>query len=103
MQAAGELHDTPLNPEPAAPAGPGTAWTLHAVPFQRSASGTVVWAPSVSFPAAVQAAAAGHDTARSSPACDPAAAETGWMLQAVPFHRSASVSASPEGEVGIVE
>jgi hypothetical protein len=90
VQAAGELHDSPLNPEPTAPAGPGTCSTRHFVPFQPSASGTGTWELSIWLPAATQAAAAGQDTARSSLASDPVEAETGWMLQAVPFHRSAS-------------
>ena len=95
MHAAGELQDSPLSPEPGDPAGPGTDWMLQRVPFQPAASGTEVWELSISLPAAVQAAAAEHDTARSSLASDPAGAGTAWMLQLVPFHRSASDAVTP--------
>ena len=77
MQVAGVAQDNPLNPAPIAPAGLGTAWTLHFVPFQPSASGTGVWALLISLPPAVQAVAVGQDTARSSLASDPADPETG--------------------------
>src|SRR5215469_15719788 len=90
MQVAGVLQDNPLNPAPTAPAGVGTAWTLHFVPFQPSASGTGFWALLSSLPPAVQVAAVGQDTASSSLASAPAGPETGWMAQFVPFHRSAS-------------
>src|SRR6266513_165859 len=90
MQASGELQDNPLNPAPIAPAGPGTAWTLHVVPFHPSASGTAVWALLISLPPAVQTAAVGQDTARSSLASEPVGPSTAWMLQVAPFHRSAS-------------
>jgi len=92
---AGVLHDNPLNPAPIAPAGLGTVWTLHLVPFQPAASGTGFWAALISLPPAVQAVAVGHDTASSSLASDPAEPETGWMAQLVPFHRSASGVVSP--------
>src|SRR5215472_3549224 len=95
MQVVGVLQDNPLNPAPAAPAGLGTDWTLHRVPFQPSASGTGCWALLVSSPPAVQAAAVGQDTANSSLASDPAGPETGWIAQLVPFHRSASGVVAP--------
>ena len=95
MQAAGELQDTPLSPEPGDPAGLGTDWMLHFVPFQPAASGTEAWELSISLPAAVQAVAAEHDTASSSLASDPEGAGTPWMLQLVPFHRSASDVVTP--------
>ena len=79
MQEAGVLQDNPVNPAPIAPAGLGTDWTLHFVPFQPSASGTAFWALLNSLPPAVQAAGVGQDTASSSLASDPAGPETGWM------------------------
>jgi hypothetical protein len=90
VHAAGELQDSPLRPEPGDPAGPGTDWMLQLVPFQPAASGTEVRELSISLPAAVQAVAAEHDTARSSLASDPAGLGTAWIRQLVPFHRSAS-------------
>src|SRR5689334_18072288 len=95
MQVAGAAQDNPLNPAPIDPAGPGTDWTLHFVPFQPSASGTGFRAPLSALPPAVQAAAVGQDTASSSLASDPAGPETGWMAQLVPFHRSASGVVAP--------
>ena len=90
MQVAGVAQDNPLNPAPIAPAGLGTDWAVHVVPFQPSASGTGFWALLISLPPAVQAVAVGQDTARSSLASDPADPETRWKVQLVPFHRSAS-------------
>src|SRR5215472_4259490 len=95
MQVAGVAQDNPLNPAPIAPAGLGTGWTLHLVPFQPSASGTGCWALFISLPPAVQAVAVGQDTARNSLASDPGEPETGWMAQLVPFHRSASGVVTP--------
>jgi hypothetical protein len=46
MQVVTELHATPSSTPPVAPAGLGVAWTVHAVPSQRSASVTIVPAPS---------------------------------------------------------
>ena len=66
------------------------AWMLQLVPFQPAASGTLARALSISLPAAVQEAAAEHDTARSSLASDPVGPGTAWMVQFAPFHRSAS-------------
>ena len=54
----GEVHDTPVRPEPFA-VGMGTRWLAHVVPFQARASGLP--------PSAVQAVADGHDTAFSGP------------------------------------
>jgi hypothetical protein len=95
VQVAGVAQDNPLNPAPIAPAGLGTDWTLHLVPFQLSASGTGFWALLISLPPAAQAVAVGQDTARSSLASDPADPETGWKVQLVPFHRSASGVVTP--------
>src|SRR4029077_4042266 len=90
VPAAGELQDPPLSPEPGDPAGRGTDWTLQLAPFHPAASGTLAWELSMSLPTAVQAVGVAHDTARSSLPSDPAGLGTAWMLQLVPFHRSAS-------------
>ncbi len=72
MQAVAALHDIPANPEPIDPAGLGVAWTAQLVPFQRSASGTLVPVLLRLLPPAVQAVAELHDTSRNSLPPDPA-------------------------------
>src|SRR5215470_17935429 len=90
MQTVAELHDIPANPEPIDPAGAGVAWTRQLAPFHRSANGTLVPEWSRLAPPAVQAVAGVQDTARNSLPIDPASPGVAWMLQPVPFHRSAS-------------
>src|SRR5215469_7306481 len=90
MQAVAEPHEIAANQEPTEPAGACVTWTRQLVPFHRSASGTLVLGLSPSAPPAVQAAAEVQDTARNSLPIDPAGRAVAWMLQAVPFHRSAS-------------
>ncbi len=66
----------------------GAGWTLHAVPFHRSARSMPPALVNVN-PIAVQADGAWHATPNSWP--PPEGVGVGWMLQAVPFHRSARV------------
>ena len=87
-----DSHDTEFR---LAPVGPGVDWTVHCVPFQRSAS-----APEVELPTAVHARAELHDTPFREPL--PAGSVTGTTVQVTPFQRSASgvgVSSIPTGVV----
>ena len=68
-------------------------------PFHRSASGVVLPVLPVWAPTAVQASAAGQETAKKPAAGWPAGLGTGWMLQFVPFHRSASGWMCPAASV----
>src|ERR1700722_14739117 len=61
VQALADVHDTPYRKVNDAPAGLGVCWIDHLVPFQRSASVTVV-VPLEESPTAVQALADAHDT-----------------------------------------
>ena len=67
VHAAAEVHETALKMLPEAPAGCGVAWMDQFVPFQRSASSAASPALLASYPTAVQAVAAEHDTASSCP------------------------------------
>ncbi|MGB0090918.1 MAG: hypothetical protein WBP81_00025 [Solirubrobacteraceae bacterium] len=49
------------------PAGLGVGWIIQALPSQRSATVTIVPAPSGAQPKAAQAAADGRDTAETAP------------------------------------
>ena len=44
VQAPADVHDTLRKMVPNVPAGLGVAWTVQLVPFQASASASVVWA-----------------------------------------------------------
>jgi len=87
-------------------AGLGVGWMLQLVPFHRSARVLALGVKALEPPTAVHADADMHDTPLSvAPPWD--GLGVGWMLQRVPFHRSARVvpSALPptavhaEGEV----
>jgi hypothetical protein len=65
------------------------------VPSQRSASVTGVPVLSVLFPTAVHAVAEMHDTPDSLLACAPLGLGVVWIVQLVPFQRSASVTTVP--------
>ena len=105
MQAVAALQDTAASPVPTDRPGFGVAWIRQLVPFQRSASDTVMLLPPdaprppgvliVVAPTAEQAAAAEHDTARNSLPVDPAGLGVAWMLHFVPFHASASSTEAP--------
>ena len=50
MQASGEAHDTPDSRFWLVPGLPGTVWTVHRVPFQRSANGWLAGLKMLSLP-----------------------------------------------------
>ena len=81
MQSVAVVHDTLDSRPPLFPAGRGTGWGVQALPFHCSATGVP------SPPTAVQALAAGHDTPNRGP---PPGVSS--IVQAAPFHRSASGS-----------
>src|SRR6516164_1902084 len=89
MQSVADAHDTAPRPLPCAPVGLGVVWIDHAVPFQRSASVTVVVLVEV-LPTAVQALADVHDTPPRTTDDPPAGVGVCWIDHVVPFHRSAS-------------
>ena len=105
MQAVAALQDTAASPVPTDRPGLGVAWIRQLVPFQRSASDTVMLLPPdaprppgvliVVAPTAVQAAGELQDTARNSLPVDPAGLGVAWMCQLVPFHASASSAVLP--------
>jgi hypothetical protein len=63
VQAAEEVHDTCWRVLSFAPVGFGVDWTVHSVPFHRSASVTVVPELFTYSPVAVQEVDDAHDTA----------------------------------------
>src|SRR6266581_3193258 len=91
-----EVHDTPFRTLNCAPAGWGLRWIRQVVPFHRSA--TVTWTPEpvMKAPTAVQAEGEAHDTPFRTLTCAPAGWGVRWIRQVVPFHRSASVTGTPE-------
>src|SRR5690348_820478 len=91
MQALAEVHDTLLRKARAAPAGRGTGWMDHEVPFHRSASGP--WPPEVTppNPTPMQLLAEVQDTPARPLSPWPTAG--GRIDHAVPFHTSASGTA----------
>jgi len=91
MQVDGPVQATPPSRvAPWAPGGFGVGWMRHAVPFQRSASVVPIPELSKETPVVVQAEGEVQDTGPMKTACAPAGAGMGRILQAVPFHRSAS-------------
>src|SRR5215831_16513848 len=91
VHADGEVHDTEVRNHPP-PGGFGVRWMRHVVPFHRSASvpggisvNGLAWPPT-----ARQDDRDGHDTPVRLPPS--AGLGVGWMLQVLPFHRSASVA-----------
>jgi hypothetical protein len=87
VHAEGDEHETPLkkSPCPCVPGGVDVDWTVHVVPFHRSASSA-----EAVLPTAVHALGEVHETAfRKAPAL--AEVGVGWMCQAVPSHRSVIV------------
>ncbi len=96
VQAVGVEHDTPLRELAIAPVGLLGAWTDHAVPFQRAAKVTVVAELFLSLPTAVQAVLERQDTPLRLAVVAPAGLGVLWIVQLVPFHRSASIAVVPE-------
>ena len=92
VQAAAEVHETPLNEDLTAPVGTWVDSSDHVVPFQRSAK--VVEAKELfsQKPTALQAVADVHDTPLSSIEEAPLTVGTVWIPQVVPFQRSANAT-----------
>jgi hypothetical protein len=85
-----ETQDTLENPLAVLPAGTTTFCGVHLVPFQRSASGTLL-VPLKNEPTAVQAFGAVHESPCRAGSEPPAGMGAFWMVQFVPFHASAQV------------
>ena len=85
-----EAQETLASPLAVLPAGTAACCVLHVVPFQRSASGTVL-VPLKNEPTAVQAFGAVHDTPCRAGSEPPGGMGVFWMVQVVPFQASAQV------------
>jgi len=87
---------TPISRPPRPPGTFEVAWRVHLLPSQRSAK--VEAAPELSkeAPTAVQAEADEHDTLFRNANCDPDGFGVDFTVHVAPFHRSASVTPTPE-------
>ena len=94
------MHETPERKLETVPPGSGTDWTFQLVPFQRSTRANRLLSLFMN-PTAVHAVAAVHDTSTSSPGTAPRGKGVGWIVQLVPFQRSASVNGLPIIAVGL--
>jgi hypothetical protein len=93
VQADADAHETAPKKDPGL-SEVGVAWMLHVVPSQRSTTvPTGLPELSKAAPTAVQTEAEVHETPVKKLNDAPAGAGVGWMLQIVPFQRSAR---SPE-------
>jgi hypothetical protein len=90
VQAEGPVQDTLARTLGAAPVGLGVGWMVQFVPFHCSARVRKVPELLMEYPAAVQAEEAGQATP-SRKFGPPTRLGVGWMVQFVPFHRSARV------------
>jgi hypothetical protein len=92
VQNEGEVQATPAKKLPGAPEGAGTGWICHCWPFHRSAT-SPVGKPELSkdVPTAMQNVRAVQETPKRAVPGAPAGLGVGWMVQFVPFHRSARV------------
>jgi len=94
VQAEGEVQDTPFRKLCTAPAGLGVGRMVHFLPFHRSARDRAGpdWDAVVKYaPVAMQADGEVQDTASRKLCTALAGFGVGWMVQVVPFHRSARV------------
>jgi hypothetical protein len=91
VQDEADVHATPLRLPPPC-GGLGVGWMRQLVPSHRSARVLALGVKALEAPTAVHADADGHATPDRKPApCG--GLGVGWMRQAVPSHRSASVPA----------
>jgi hypothetical protein len=91
VHADADVHATPFRTPPPWD-GLGVGWMRHRVPSHRSARVLALGVKALEAPTAVQDEADGHATPdRKPPPWD--GLGVGWMRQAVPSHRSASVPA----------
>jgi hypothetical protein len=86
-----EVQATPISWPIAPPGRRGVGWIAQLVPFHRSATGWAAPEELKKAPAAMQADADAQATVFRKVNCAPAGLGVGWMLQLVPFHRSARV------------
>ena len=93
MHAVAAVQETPSR-RLTSPAALGVVWMAQLVPFQASASVTLV-VPVNEEPTASHAVAEMHETPRSPLEVWLAALEVAWMVQVLPFQTSASVLAVP--------
>jgi hypothetical protein len=92
------VQDTPANRLLLAPPGARVSSTDHFVPFQRSASTSFdPDTPPYDHPTAIQEVADVQDASYKTP--PPGTLGVCWIVQEVPFHRSATVTDAPEGSV----
>jgi hypothetical protein len=91
-QKAADAQETLPRLVKVAPAGTGTDCTLHAVPFQVSAS--AVCAPKLlkAKPAASQNVGDVQETEDRTAELEPDGKGTGWIVHAAPFHDSARMT-----------
>src|SRR6266700_3252878 len=90
VQAEDDEHDTPHRDANPTPGGLGLVWRLHAAPSHRSTRVCTVPAALCVSPVAVQAEGEMQDTPLRKLCTAPAGLGVGWMVHAVPSHRSIS-------------
>src|SRR5262249_8259171 len=92
VQNEGGVQDTPAKKPPRAPEGGGTGWVWQRVASHRSAT-SPVGKPELAkdVPTAMQDTRGAHETPNRAVPGARAGLGVGWMLQVVPFHRSARV------------
>jgi hypothetical protein len=95
VHAAVDVHDTALSRLLVAPVGLGVGWIAQLAPFQCSANVTRWPALSTKSPMAMQAVLDAHDTPWKVLCVAPAGWGMVWSAQAVPFQRSAKLTAGP--------
>src|SRR5262249_31904481 len=98
-QNVADVHDTANSAADVEPAGLGTDWIFHEVPFQTSARMIPLW-PFWEPPTASQNRATGHETpsraGETAGVVSLAGLGVACFCHAVPFQASASVSVMPE-------
>jgi hypothetical protein len=94
VQAAADVHETPLSVLFVPPVGMGTALGVHVAPSQCSARADwPAWEGEV--PTALQALPDVHETASNEMFVTPVGLGTVWIVHVFPFHRSARADSVP--------
>jgi hypothetical protein len=96
VHAVDEVQDTDDSVLEEAPLGFGVVWIDHSVPFQPSASVTVVPELFTYSPVAIHEVDDAHETPQRLLFVAPLGFGVVWIDHEVPFHRSASVTVVPE-------
>src|SRR5580700_6560957 len=96
MHAVEDEHDTPNRLLAADPVGLGTDWTVHSMPFQRSAKAKSMCELFWYSPTATHEVADVHDTRVSRLESAPVGLGGASTVHVVPFQRSASGTPAPE-------